>query len=86
MTSSSNGMNLLTTTTDLKAFEQDKVFQFLSGLDPSYKPIRAQILLSKELPKLQAVVAIIQREESRRTLMNTHPISEPKAQAFFAHP
>jgi hypothetical protein len=30
-----------TTTTELKALEQDKIFQFLSGVGPSYKPDRA---------------------------------------------
>jgi gag-polypeptide of LTR copia-type len=78
-------IGLYSHTTDLKALEQDKIFQFLSGLDPSYEPIRAQILLSKELPKLRAVVAMVQREESRRTLMNPHPALELESQAFTAH-
>jgi gag-polypeptide of LTR copia-type len=55
-------IGLYSHTTDLKALEQDHIFQFLSRLDPSYEPIRAQILLSKELPKLRAVVAMVQRE------------------------
>jgi hypothetical protein len=78
-------IGLYSHTTHLKALEQDKKFQFLSGLDPSYEPICAQILLSKELPKLRAVVAMVQREESRRTLMNPHPALEPESQAFTAH-
>jgi hypothetical protein len=68
---------LYTQTTDLKTLEQEHIFQFLSGLDPSYEPVRSQILLSKELSKSRAVVAMVQREESQRKLMNPHVAYEP---------
>jgi gag-polypeptide of LTR copia-type len=73
---------LYTQTTDLKTLEQEHIFQFLSGLDPNYDSVRSQILLSKELPKSRAVVAMVQREESRRKLMNPQVTSEPESQAF----
>jgi hypothetical protein len=68
--------------TDLKYLEHEKIFQFLSGLDSSYELVRAQILLSKELPKLRAVVAMVQWEESRRQLMNSQVLLESETQAF----
>jgi Retrotransposon gag protein len=74
---------LYTTTTDLRALEQEKVFQFFSGLDPSYEPVRSQIFLSKELSKLRAVVATVQREESHHALMNPYiTITEQENHAF----
>jgi Retrotransposon gag protein len=73
---------LYTQTTDLKYLEHEKIFQFLSGLDSRYELVRAQILLSKELPKLRAVVTMVQREESRRQVMNSQVLSESDLQAF----
>jgi hypothetical protein len=69
-------------TTDLKTLEQEKVFQFLSDLDASYEPIKAQILFFKELSKIRIVVATVQREESRRAFMNPQPPSSNDNQAF----
>jgi hypothetical protein len=59
-------------TTDLKEIqkraEQDKIYLYLSSLDPSYDSIRSHILLSADLPPFKTVVAMIQREEARRRL------------------
>jgi Retrotransposon gag protein len=55
-------LTLYTTSTNIKTLEQEHIFQFLSGLDPSYEPVRSQILLSTKLPKLRAIVATVQWE------------------------
>jgi hypothetical protein len=49
-------------TSDLKAPKYEQICQFLSGFDPNYEQVQSQILLSKELSKLRAVVATLQRE------------------------
>jgi hypothetical protein len=54
-----------------KRAEQDKIFQFLASLDPSYETLRSQILLSEDLPTFDKVANMVQRLESRRTVMNT---------------
>jgi gag-polypeptide of LTR copia-type len=66
-----NELTLYTQTTDLKALQQDQIFKFLSDLHPIYESARAQILLSKELPTLKSVVAMILGEETCRTCMNS---------------
>lgn len=61
-------------TTDLKIIqqriEQEKIFQFLAGLNSSYEAVRTQILLSSELPSFSSVIALVQREEARLRAMN----------------
>jgi hypothetical protein len=51
--------------------EQDKVYIYLGGLDSSYEAVRSQILLSPELPSYSAIVAMVQREDSRRAAMSS---------------
>jgi gag-polypeptide of LTR copia-type len=48
-----------------KRSERDEIFTYLSYLDESFKSIRSQVLLHSELPPFQAVVSIVNREESR---------------------
>ncbi|KAJ3706649.1 hypothetical protein LUZ61_010354 [Rhynchospora tenuis] len=50
--------------------QHEKIYLYLGGLDSSYDAVRSQILLSPELPSFSAVVAMVQREDSRRTAMN----------------
>jgi hypothetical protein len=61
-------------TTDLKELqeraEQDMVYHFLTALDLSYESFRAQILMSTEKPNFSAVLAMVQREETRRRLIS----------------
>jgi hypothetical protein len=76
------------TTTNLeelqKRADQDDIFQFLESLDSSYETLRSQILLSEDLPSFDKVANMVQREESRRTVMNpqSHEIEENKAFTF----
>jgi hypothetical protein len=64
-----------------KRADQDDIFQFLASLDSSYENLRSQILLSDELPSFDKVANMVQREDSRRTVMNpqTHEPEETKA-------
>ncbi|XP_022632117.1 uncharacterized protein LOC111240756 [Vigna radiata var. radiata] len=56
--------------TILRAYiEQDRVYDFLVGLNPEYDQVRIQILGKEKVPRLNEVVAIIRSEESRRGLM-----------------
>jgi len=48
---------------------QDRVYDFLVGLNPEYDQVRIQILGKEKVPGLNEVVAIIRSEESRRGLM-----------------
>ncbi|RVW88127.1 hypothetical protein CK203_042925 [Vitis vinifera] len=54
----------------LKDFiEQDRVYDFLVGLNPEFDQVRIQILGKQEVSCFNEVVALIQGEESRRCLM-----------------
>ncbi|XP_059444961.1 uncharacterized protein LOC132176698 isoform X2 [Corylus avellana] len=54
----------------LKDFiEQDRVYDFLVGLNPEFDQVRIQILGKQEVPCFNEVVALIRGEESRRGLM-----------------
>ncbi|KAJ1685052.1 hypothetical protein LUZ63_016442 [Rhynchospora breviuscula] len=67
--------------------EHEKVYLYLGGLDSSYDAVRSQILLSLELPSFSTVVAMVQREDSRRTAMNKESQEQRHAvesQAFAA--
>ncbi|KAJ1381714.1 gag-polypeptide of LTR copia-type [Sesbania bispinosa] len=49
--------------------EQDKVYDFLVGLNPEFDQVRMQILGKQKVPCFNEVVAIVRSEESRRGLM-----------------
>ena len=53
--------------------EQDRVYDFLVGLNFEYDQVRIQILGKEKVPGLNEVIAIIQSEESRRELMLETP-------------
>ncbi|XP_068483247.1 uncharacterized protein [Phaseolus vulgaris] len=59
--------------------EQDRVYDFLVGLNPEYDQVRIQILGKEKVPGLNEVVAIIRSEESRRGLMLETPTTESSA-------
>ncbi|GFZ10919.1 hypothetical protein Acr_22g0003170 [Actinidia rufa] len=64
----------------LKGFiEQDRVYDFLVGLNPEFDQIRIQILGRQELSSLNEVVAMVRSEESRRSLMLDTPTIESSA-------
>ncbi|RVW77722.1 Retrovirus-related Pol polyprotein from transposon RE1 [Vitis vinifera] len=54
----------------LKDFiEQDRVYDFLVGLNPEFDQVRIYILGKQEVPCFNEVVALIRGEESRRSVM-----------------
>src|ERR1035438_9379210 len=60
-------------TTDLaiirKREEEDDIFEYLAGLNPSYEAVRAQIMNTIPLPSYSQIKNMIQQEESRRETM-----------------
>lgn len=70
-----------------KRSEHDLIFTYLGALDASYEAVRSQVLLSTEMPSFDDVVATIEQEESRRTLMNPQSENPESNRAFKAqHP
>ena len=54
----------------LKDFiEQDRVYDFLVGLNPEFDQVRIKILGKQEVPCFNGVVALIRGEESQRSVM-----------------
>jgi hypothetical protein len=68
-----------------KREEEDETFQFLASLDSSYETLRSQILLSEDLPSFDKIANIIQREETRRVVVNTQTLKIEEAKAFAAY-
>jgi hypothetical protein len=62
--------------------QQDGIFQFLAILDSSYEAVRSQILLIVDLPSVDEVVAMVEREEIRRVVMGQHLTCNPEAKVF----
>ena len=64
----------------LKDFtEQDRVYDFLVGLNPEFDQVRIQILGKPNVPCFNEVVALIRSEESRRGLMLEPQITDNSA-------
>nr|CAD1824666.1 unnamed protein product [Ananas comosus var. bracteatus] len=57
----------------------------LAGLDSNYEAIRSQILMQSELPSLNDVCALLQREEKRRAVMKPTEQSNMEHSAFFSN-
>lgn len=62
-----------------KLIEQERIIEFLAGLNGEYDPIIVQILGKEPLPSLHEVYAYIQHEESRREVMHHSPSQESSA-------
>ncbi|XP_059436248.1 uncharacterized protein LOC132169195 [Corylus avellana] len=75
----------------LELYSQEKVLQFLMGLNDSFSTVRAQILLTNPLPPINKVFSLIIQEEKQReitvnsishdtsALMTRTPIPNPVA-------
>jgi gag-polypeptide of LTR copia-type len=61
-------------TADLKIlqqrYEHDRVYLLLNALNSDYEQVRSQILYSTELPTISNVISLLQREETRKAIMN----------------
>ncbi|KAK8336802.1 hypothetical protein V6Z12_A09G144400 [Gossypium hirsutum] len=54
----------------LKRFvENDRIYDFLAGLNVEFDAVRVQILGKEELPSLNETIAIVRAEEGRRGVM-----------------
>ncbi|KAL2336894.1 hypothetical protein Fmac_011340 [Flemingia macrophylla] len=53
--------------------EQDRVYDFLVGLNPEFDQVRIQILGKQKVPCFNEVVAIVRSEESKKGLMLESP-------------
>jgi hypothetical protein len=56
----------------------------LGALDSSYEAARSQILLSTEISSFDDVIAIIDQEETRRTLMSSQVPESTENKSFQA--
>jgi hypothetical protein len=64
--------------------DQQKLMQFLMGLNDSYSAIRGQILLMNPLPSIRQAYSSVSQEEKQRILSSTHTAIEPSNSAAMA--
>ncbi|XP_078157415.1 uncharacterized protein LOC144553190 [Carex rostrata] len=58
-----------------KREEEDDIFELLTGLNPSYEYVRAQIMNTIPLPSYSQIKNMIQQEESRREAMGSAQVT-----------
>ncbi|KAI9180399.1 hypothetical protein LWI28_004458 [Acer negundo] len=64
--------------------DQQKLMQFLMGLNDSYSGIRGQILLMQPLPSIRQAYSSVSQEEKQRHLSSTHAATDSGGSAAMA--
>ncbi|KAK0571783.1 hypothetical protein LWI29_021503 [Acer saccharum] len=64
--------------------DQQKMMQFLMGLNDTYSAIRGQILLMNPLPSVRQAYSSVSQEEKQRLLTSTHTASDSGGSAAMA--
>jgi hypothetical protein len=64
--------------------DQQKLMQFLMGLNDSYSAIRGQILLMSPLPSVRQAYSSVSQEEKQRLLSSTHTAINSSSSAAMA--
>ncbi|KAK0577292.1 hypothetical protein LWI29_030858 [Acer saccharum] len=64
--------------------DQQKLMQFLMGLNDSYSAIRGQILLMNPLPSVRQAYSSVSQEEKQRLLSSTHAANDSSSGAAMA--
>ena len=73
------------TATLKKRIENERVYDFLTGLDPGFDQIRVQVLAQDPLPNLRSTYTFVRREELRQVAMLTSPPQESLALMTIHH-
>jgi hypothetical protein len=65
--------------------ENERVYDFLAGLDPGFDQIRVQVLAQDPTPNLRSTYAFVRREELRQAAMLASPPHESSALMTVQH-
>uniref|UniRef100_A0A2N9G8E4 Reverse transcriptase Ty1/copia-type domain-containing protein n=1 Tax=Fagus sylvatica TaxID=28930 RepID=A0A2N9G8E4_FAGSY len=65
--------------------ENERVYDFLAGLDPGFDQIRVQVLAQNPTPNLRSTYAFVRREELRQAAMLASPPHESSALMTIQH-
>ncbi|XP_024200483.1 uncharacterized protein LOC112203795 [Rosa chinensis] len=64
--------------------KQQRLMQFLMGLNDTYSSVRGQILLMIPLPTVRQAYAAVAQDEKQRSLCASHPIADSSSSAAMA--
>ncbi|XP_073047644.1 uncharacterized protein [Primulina eburnea] len=64
--------------------QQQRLIQFLMGLDDSYGSVRSQILLMHPLPSVSHAYSLVCQEEAHRNVLVFQPIAEAPTNVFYS--
>ncbi|RVW39497.1 hypothetical protein CK203_085970 [Vitis vinifera] len=67
-----------------KKMENERVFEFLAGLNRELDDVRSRVLSRRPLPSIREVFSEVRREESRRRVMLDHSVG-PEGSALLTY-